>query len=268
VPTLWTTQNQGNHGGIAPTNIGSLDDPKPGQPWGDCPYQIFTLMPMSLPLYWRRTWQWGSGGKADPPAGFWAEILRRYGEPHRAYHTLSHLTQGWGWLEQLPLAPGELFVVGLAWWCHDGIYDPGAAAGENEAHSSQWARPWLERGGLEPEQVARVMGLIRGTAHGLGNGPIAPPGDPLLPWLLDVDLSILGADPQVFRVYEAQIRQEYGQFSLGEFSQGRSALVRQWLDRPYLYQTAFLRDRLEGAARENLRGSLDRWSRVGEGGNT
>ncbi|KKI99451.1 hypothetical protein PROH_12665 [Prochlorothrix hollandica PCC 9006 = CALU 1027] len=39
MPTLLATHSRGNHGGIAPTKIGPLGDPQPGQPRGDCPYQ-------------------------------------------------------------------------------------------------------------------------------------------------------------------------------------------------------------------------------------
>lgn len=71
--------------------------------------------------------------------------------------------------------------------------------------------------------------------------------------LVDIDLSILGAAPQRFAEYEAQIRQEYKHVPSFLFRRKRKAILRSFLERSHIYSTSYFRERLEDAARSNLR---------------
>ena len=77
-------------------------------------------------------------------------------------------------------------------------------------------------------------------------------------FFLDMDLSILGAAPEVFTAYEAAIRKEYAFVPAADYRQGRSAILKSFLAREQLYFTAYFRDRLEPQARQNLQQSLAR----------
>jgi predicted metal-dependent HD superfamily phosphohydrolase len=74
--------------------------------------------------------------------------------------------------------------------------------------------------------------------------------------LQDIDLSILGADAELYDRYEGWIRQEYDFVPGAAFRKGRSAVLRSFLDQPVLYHTAELSERLEVSARDNLSRAL------------
>jgi len=186
--------------------------------------------------------------RASPQPGLLAELLARYSEPHRAYHTLQHLGECAVELERAANLAERLAEVELALWFHDAIYD--TRAHDNEARSGGWARSALVGAGVAMETAARVEALVLATRH---DGP--PDGvDARL--LVDVDLSILGAPPARFAEYERQIREEYAWVPEPEFRRRRARVLGGFLARPAIYGTAAFVERLEARARTNLARSL------------
>lgn len=192
---------------------------------------------------WQRAWL-GSGART-PGNDVHAELLARYSEPHRAYHTVQHLGEC---LEQF--AVGETLAehaaeVELALWFHDAIYD--VRASDNEARSASWAKSALVTAGGSQESANLVHTLIMATRH-----TSVPAGiDEQV--VVDIDLSILGAGPQRFAEYEAQIRREYKHVPGIVFRHKRKAILRSFLERPFIYSTSHFREHLEGTARSNLK---------------
>lgn len=70
--------------------------------------------------------------------------------------------------------------------------------------------------------------------------------------LVDVDLSILGADAQTYDRFECDVRKEYWWVPGPLFRQTRAKILQSFLDRPSVYATAHFRERLEQMAREDL----------------
>jgi len=176
------------------------------------------------------------------------QLLARYSEPHRKYHTLQHLTECLTHFEavrHLAEQPGE---VEIALWFHDGIYD--TQRHDNERQSADWARAVLQSHDAAPAAVQRVDELIMATCHSAL--PVAP--DEQL--LVDIDLSILGAPPPRFAEYEEQIRQEYAFVPEGLFRQKRGEILRGFLARPAIYSTPHFQTELEARARDNLRQAI------------
>lgn len=128
------------------------------------------------------------------------------------------------------------------------MYVPGRP--DNEAASAELARAALSAGGV-PEQVQeRVGDMILATRHSA-----APLGrDARL--LADIDLSILGADPYRFGIYDRAIRREYHALSDAEYRAGRAAVLRGFLAWPSVFRTERFRDRFEAAARANITAAL------------
>jgi predicted metal-dependent HD superfamily phosphohydrolase len=178
----------------------------------------------------------------------WEELRARYSEPHRAYHTLQHLEECFGWFEQvraLARQPGE---IAFALFYHDAIYDTHAS--DNEAQSAKLAADVLGEYVRGDSDAARISSLIMATKHD------AAPTDADARLLVDIDLSILGAEPARFDAYERQIRVEYEWVPADQFRTRRGQILQQMLARPTLYGLAFFRDRLEAKARENLARSV------------
>jgi predicted metal-dependent HD superfamily phosphohydrolase len=76
-------------------------------------------------------------------------------------------------------------------------------------------------------------------------------------WFLDMDLSILGADPATFAWYDAAIRVEYAAVPDAEWRARRPGVLATFLDRERLYLTDHFHARCDAQARINLRAAID-----------
>ncbi len=169
-------------------------------------------------------------------------------EPHRAYHNLDHIADCFAQLSLSPEAPREPIELHAAIWFHDVIYKPFSAT--NEADSAAWAKESLESGGMAPMRAERVAKLILATQH-----PHEPvDADTYL--LIDIDLSILGRGPDVYRQYEANIRREYRWVPGPLYRRKRVEILGRFLERTSIYSTDAFHERYEAPARENLRAAI------------
>ncbi len=188
---------------------------------------------------------------ADPLAveAVGRDLLARWGEPQRRYHTATHLTEMFRALEELGAA-GEVGadderLARLAAWWHDAVYDP--AAGDNEERSAQLALAALTRLGLRPDAVATVVALVRMTADHVATDP-----PPLTRALHDADLWILAAPPTRYAAYAAQVREEYAAVPDDAFAAGRAAILTDLVARDRLYLTDHARRGWTERARSNV----------------
>lgn len=203
-------------------------------------------MDASLLPSWNRAWH-GLNAAGDGRAWF-AQLLNCYVEPQRHYHTLQHLQECLAHFEQARAAAAHPHEVEMALWFHDAIYE--VRGSDNEQRSADWARDVLRSAGVADEAVARVHALIMATLH-----TAVPTGqDEQL--LIDIDLSILGAEAERFAEYEDQIRREYAFVPGWLFKRKRRAILATFLDRPRLYSTDLFHDALEQRARANLRQAI------------
>ena len=115
---------------------------------------------MALQRAWNRVWR-ALNGSPDP--ALFDRLVAAYGEPHRHYHTLQHLTECVTLLERhLDLAdrPGE---VEAALWFHDAIYD--VKRHDNEERSATWAMEAALAAGVAHESASRIHELVMATRH-------------------------------------------------------------------------------------------------------
>jgi predicted metal-dependent HD superfamily phosphohydrolase len=191
-------------------------------------------------------WQ-GIGARSDA-AHLFDQLVARYSEPHRRYHSMQHLTEcieRFETVRSLAQHPDEV-AIGL--WFHDAIYEIGRT--DNEEQSANWASRALEQAGVAKEAVDRVFSLVMVTRH--THLPVTP--DEQL--LVDIDLSILGAAPARFSQYEQQIREEYCAVPQETFKARRRGILQSFLGRPQIYNTAHFHGLLEERARANLQRSI------------
>jgi predicted metal-dependent HD superfamily phosphohydrolase len=218
----------------------------------------------TLPDRWVR--DVGAAGASAAPAAVraaYADVAERYHEPPRRYHTLSHVAAVLETVDELVIAATgdaperfDRHAVVLAAWLHDVVYDPTRAG--NEAASAALAGSLLTPLGIPSLTVVETQRLIETTAR-----HDATEDDVAASILGDADLAILGASPAVYARYVEGVREEYRHVPDEAFARGRSAVLEAFLDRPRLFHTASLHDRLEPAARANVRSELDRLRRVG-----
>ncbi|POH61033.1 DUF4031 domain-containing protein [Arthrobacter glacialis] len=157
-----------------------------------------------------------------------AELLRRWNEPHRHYHSASHLLAV---LESLDLltnsAPPP--AVALAAWFHDAVYN--GVPGTDEEESAELAQQHL-KGLAPPAVVTEVARLVRLTAQ---HSPAADDHAGAL--LCDADLAILGSAPLRYAQYVTDVRKDYAHIPEDQFSLGRAAVLSQLLALEPLFRT-------------------------------
>ena len=204
------------------------------------------MAPEALRDNWNATWR--ALGVAHADEALCIELQRCYGEPQRHYHTLQHLDECLAWFEREKEAaerPGE---VALALWFHDAVYD--VHAHDNEARSADWARGAMLSAGVPADAAERVHALVMATRHD------AEPEGRDAELLIDIDLSILGADPARFDEYEQQVHAEYAFVPDEVRRPRRRAILQRFLARETIYATPRMHALLEARARANLARSI------------
>ena len=171
-------------------------------------------------------------------------LITRYSEPHRHYHTTKHLLHVLTMIDQLA-DDHDVFLVQLAAWFHDAVYAIPPGQISNEEASARLALRELSRVGLEQEDLNQVARLVRLTETHLP-GPRDPEGE----LLCDADLAILASQPADYADYVAAVREEYAQVPEEQFLAGRLAVLTELSDRE-IFRTTKGRQ-LSDAARTNL----------------
>lgn len=180
----------------------------------------------------------------------WQDIVMRYSEEARAYHTLNHLQQLFAQFDHIQHYLQQPHIVALALYYHDAIYNPKGA--DNELKSAEYALDKLS-GYLSIEQCERIYTLIMMTAtHELEDMTDLDGA-----YLLDMDLSILGAAWQEYEHYAQAVRREYAHVATDDYRRGRIAVLKGLLAHPKLYLTDDYYHRLEQQARLNIKREIE-----------
>ena len=179
-------------------------------------------------------------------------LLATHREPGRHYHNIAHISHLFGLLDEHRERVPQPDLVELAFWFHDAVYDTRSKT--NEVDSAAMAIAFLAACEAPEQLQEQVEALILATRHDAADlqGSAA--------WLVDMDLSILAAEPDAFDVYENQIRQEYAWVSEKVFAAGRKNLLAQFLAREWIYNTTEFRQTHEERARANIGRSMNRLS--------
>lgn len=171
----------------------------------------------------------------DPQLG--RDLLRRWREPHRRYHTDRHLQYTLKIIDRYEDLADDADAVRMAAWLHDAVYDP--RAGDNEERSAALT---------DDPEVRRLVLLTK--SHD------AAPGDRNGALLCDADLAILAADPAEYRSYAQRVREEYAFVPDDAFRAGRGQVLQGLLAKAELYKIVPEREEWNRRARKNLREEL------------
>jgi predicted metal-dependent HD superfamily phosphohydrolase len=196
------------------------------------------------------------------------ELVDRWREPHRVYHSRLHLADtldaldllvseaGWAGADRGSGTGRVAWHAAVALWFHDAVHD--GATPDDEERSAALARellaPLVGRARAVPvgdddvEEVARLVLLTAGHDPG--------PDDVAGALVCDADLAILGAAPARYGRYVHQVRAEYGHVPDDAFRAGRARVLEELLALPTLFRTPAARERWAAPAERNLRGEL------------
>ncbi|MFG2756852.1 hypothetical protein [Streptomyces wuyuanensis] len=204
---------------------------------------------------WAATVAAAAGRAADPappgPDRYADDLLGRWAEPQRRYHTTEHLVAVLDRVDTLAEYADDIDLVRLAAWFHDAVYLPERST--NEERSARLAERALPELGVDragTEEVSRLVLLTRTHAARAddANGKV----------LCDADLAILASPPDVYETYAAAVREEYGFVPDDLFRAGRADVLSHLLGLPGLFRTPYGQREWEAAARRNVAAELER----------
>lgn len=195
---------------------------------------------------WRTTWNGLGVAAADDQ--LFSELIARYSDAERSYHTTAHLDECFARFDEARRLADRVYEVELALWFHDAVYE--ARKQDNEERSASWAQAAALRSGVTDSVADRVHGLIMATKHAM----VPDTADAKL--LVDVDLSILGAPAARFDEYERQVREEYSWVPGWLFRRKRREILEAFLARPRVFNTDYFFVLYEVQARANLKRSI------------
>jgi predicted metal-dependent HD superfamily phosphohydrolase len=181
------------------------------------------------------------------------EIIVRYQEPARHYHTLAHIINVLSITAELKHLAEDYPAVQLAAWFHDIIYNPKRS--DNEVQSAAFTEQLLANLDVPGETIEKICRMILATAEHLNLDQSLDTA-----MFLDADLAVLGSDEQTFSNYCQAIRKEYGWVDETLYRTTRLEILKRFLERPRLYYTPILFERLETRARKNLKNEIIRLS--------
>jgi predicted metal-dependent HD superfamily phosphohydrolase len=195
----------------------------------------------------RTAWHHLAGRAHDP---LLEKLLARHREPHRRYHTATHVMWVLRHVSDIVSAgeqPTDLPAVQLAALYHDVVYDPRST--NNEARSAAIAMRAATDLEWPRERCDLVERLVLATV-----GHVPRDADEAV--LVDADLAILGSSPSDYSAYVNGVRAEYAHVSDDAWHFGRAAVLRGFLTVPHLFTTSYMRTAREARARANITAEL------------
>ncbi|MFE7506460.1 DUF4031 domain-containing protein [Promicromonospora sp. NPDC057488] len=184
------------------------------------------------------------------------DLVDRWREPHRVYHTTFHLAAA---LDALDVVAAESTVserehwrARLALWFHDAVHD--GVAQQDEERSAELVAELLgplTGTGVTSEDIDETARLVMVTA---AHDPA--PDDVVGGLVSDADLAVLGGSPAVYTRYTHQVRAEYCDVPDPLFRAGRSEVLRTLLSSGPLFRTPPGTTRWQTAAESNLAAEL------------
>lgn len=176
------------------------------------------------------------------------KLVTHYSQKHRSYHNTNHINAVLQQLDQARDFADDFNAIELAVWFHDAIYN--VFSSENELNSAIWASEFLQDNSAGKESSDRVYSLIMATLHN------AAPESNDARIMVDIDLSILGSNPEDYNIFEKSIREEYKLIPGFVFKKKRKIILQGFLERENIYSHQYFHEKYEINARSNLANAI------------
>ncbi len=179
----------------------------------------------------------------------WAELAIAYTTQERHYHTLTHLKNLLDQLLQVKTEIADWNTILFTLFYHDIIYNP--LKNDNEDQSAQLAVQRMRELNLPPSTIEKCRGQILAT---IGH-QVAIDQD--TNYFTDADLSILGAERELYLQYTKNVRKEYNDYPDLVYNAGRAKVLKHFLAMEKIYKTEYFHQRFEVNAKLNLERELE-----------
>jgi predicted metal-dependent HD superfamily phosphohydrolase len=161
------------------------------------------------------------------PADVFEKVVKKYTEPHRVYHDITHINQMFAVAETLGIeltAPQELAII-----FHDVVYNIGDD--RNEEKSVEFMEYILPNNFISQDDLSIAKRIILDTV----NHDASIPESKIV---LDLDLMRLAFPFEEFLLYREKIKLEYGTvFSEVDFYQGEIRFFEELLRKERVFFT-------------------------------
>lgn len=171
-------------------------------------------------------------------------LVGAYESHGRHYHNQEHVSACLEHLDGVNLPMDSRKEIEIALWFHDSVYKPFSA--RNERDSADWAKRFLGQCDATDEQVSRVHRLIMVTEH---DAPTITREEAIL---VDIDLAILGAEPDIYDLFEKGVRREYRLVPYFLYRKKRVKILSAFLERTRIYTSSIFTEDRERQARQNM----------------
>lgn len=191
--------------------------------------------------------QWGADSQACQQV--FNLLQSSYSGAQRFYHGIGHIRQMLELAQQQRAAIADWPAFFFAIWFHDLIQQN---KGNNEELSAALAREYLQPLAVPEAVIAKAEQLILATrTHQYQT-------DSEVQLFMDIDLSILAAEPAAYRAYASQCRKEY---FLPDFVYrfGRRRFLHELSEREWIFSSPYFRQHREQVARANIHWELEEW---------
>ena len=172
-------------------------------------------------------------------------LVDNYSARNRAYHTLSHIQSLLTISESVRGKFQKYEAVCFAIWFHDVIYN--TERSDNEEKSAEFAVEALTSLGVPETTIEIAREMVLATKHHRGVD---------LSWdakaFLDLDTAILGAPEEIYKEYSRAIRKEYYWVPRPLYRRSRRTILKDFLNRAFIYHTEEFRAQYERQARRNI----------------
>ncbi|MBR9860043.1 hypothetical protein GYB22_04725 [bacterium] len=179
----------------------------------------------------------------------WRDLQKSYSDKDRHYHTLDHIKALCELFMEYRQIPHKHNLLLLSVFYHDVVYQP--LKKENEFQSAKFAEKVMKRMNMNAPQIRTVVQQILATADHKKTA------ESDTNFLIDLDLSILGAQPKVYEEYRHNIRKEYHQVPQFIFNRGRRKVLNGFLKKSRIYIHKPIYERFEEQARKNIKTELE-----------
>jgi len=175
-----------------------------------------------------------------------SELIEAYTHVNRHYHNIKHIETLFDLAHKYQHLITDFDLLLFSILYHDIVYF--VSNFDNEEESASLCASRLKTLGLEQTKIKKSYEMILATkTHHLSDSVNNFDAQ----FFLDIDLSVLGSNPDTYDIYATQIRKEYSIYPDSVYNKGRIKIVENILS-TQIFKTNIFNNELEKQARENI----------------